>query len=137
MKRPKQPQSTLGSRLRDLRIAAGKHQRDTAHDLGVTEGTVSRWELDKVVPLLEQLIALSKLYGVTIDEIAKGAEVIESHPPPPTELAEFLASREGRLARERGYEPALLSTARTTPKPLSKRQWKLLAHALTMEDEEG
>jgi transcriptional regulator with XRE-family HTH domain len=117
-------------------MAAGKTQRDAAIELEVTEGTVSRWELDKVVPQHRQLKALAKFYGVTIDHIVIGDSGDSKPQPPPPELAAYLASGDGRVAREHGHEALMLLLARNTTKPLSKRQWKMLAQVLMMEDDE-
>ncbi len=54
-------------RLKECRIAAGMTQQYVALTLGVKAPSVSNWESGKTLPTADNLIALSNLYGVTID----------------------------------------------------------------------
>lgn len=58
--------NTLGSRIQAGRKAAGLSQEALGERLGVSRQAVSRWESDAAVPELEKLIAMSRLFGVTI-----------------------------------------------------------------------
>lgn len=42
--------SSMGSRVRSVRVAIGFTQTELAHALKVTQGTVSDWETDKTAP---------------------------------------------------------------------------------------
>lgn len=57
---------TLGGRIQAFRKAAGLSQEALGERLGVSRQAVSRWESDAAVPELEKLIAMSRLFGVTI-----------------------------------------------------------------------
>lgn len=63
---------TLGERLRCLRQRSGLSQEEVAQDLFVSRQSVSKWELDQSEPGVENLRALAKLYGVTLDELLEG-----------------------------------------------------------------
>lgn len=57
---------TLGGRIQAFRKAAGLSQEALGKQLGVSRQAVSRWESDAAVPELEKLIAMSRLFGVTV-----------------------------------------------------------------------
>lgn len=57
---------TLGGRIQAGRKAAGMSQEALGEHLGVSRQAVSRWEADAAVPELEKLIAMSRLFGVTV-----------------------------------------------------------------------
>jgi len=53
----------------DLRKKAGLSQNDVAEKLFVTRQAVSRWERGETVPEIETLQGLSKLFGVSINDL--------------------------------------------------------------------
>ncbi len=57
---------TLGGRIQAGRKSAGLSQEALGEHLGVSRQAVSRWEADGAVPELEKLIAMSRLFGVTV-----------------------------------------------------------------------
>lgn len=59
----------LGSKLQDLRKSAGMSQEDLAERLGISRQAVSRWERGDALPDTDNLIRLSKLYSVSLDEL--------------------------------------------------------------------
>ncbi|WP_308526849.1 helix-turn-helix transcriptional regulator [uncultured Oscillibacter sp.] len=59
-------QQTLGRRIQEGRKAAGLSQESLGERLGVSRQAVSKWEADAAVPELENLIAMSRIFGVTI-----------------------------------------------------------------------
>ncbi len=69
---------TIGARIADLRRAKGYSQEYVAEQLGVSRQAVSKWEQDQSAPDTYNLIALSRLLGVTVEYIAVG----EVTPPP-------------------------------------------------------
>ncbi len=62
---------TLGVILKDCRIKCNMTQEFVAETLGVSRQAVSKWETGTSEPSTSNLIALSKLYGVSADEILK------------------------------------------------------------------
>lgn len=63
---------TLGTRIHTLRTQKGLSQGDLAAHLGVSRQSVSKWETDASVPELEKLLALSALFGLSLDELVRG-----------------------------------------------------------------
>lgn len=59
-------QQTLGRRIQEARKARGLSQESLGERLGVSRQAVSKWEADAAVPELENLIAMSRIFGVTI-----------------------------------------------------------------------
>lgn len=77
---------TLGEKICRLRKARGMSQGDLADRLGVSRQSVSKWETDGSVPDLDKLVAMSRLFGVTLDALVCGeetAEPEEEEPPEP------------------------------------------------------
>jgi len=65
----------FSEKLIDLRRREGWSQERLAEELGVTRQSVSKWEMGAAMPELGKLIALSDLFGVTVDYLVKdGAE---------------------------------------------------------------
>ena len=62
----------MGRFLAELRKEHDLTQAALGEKLGVTNKTVSRWETGSYMPPVEILIALSELYGLTINEILSG-----------------------------------------------------------------
>ncbi|PFD30211.1 transcriptional regulator [Bacillus cereus] len=63
----------LGSQLKRFRESKSFSQEDVARKVGVTRQAVYKWESNKSYPDIDNLILLSELYEVTIDELIKGS----------------------------------------------------------------
>ncbi|TCW53963.1 transcriptional regulator with XRE-family HTH domain [Bacillus thuringiensis] len=63
---------SLGQQLKRLRESKGFSQEDVAKKIGVTRQAVYKWEHDKSCPDIDNLILLSEMYNVTLDELIKG-----------------------------------------------------------------
>ena len=63
---------TLGERLTALRKEKGMSQDALAGILGVSRQSVSKWETDASIPDLDNLVRLSDLFEVTLDELVRG-----------------------------------------------------------------
>lgn len=59
----------IANRLVELRKQHGYSQEDLADKLGVSRQAVSKWERVEASPDTDNLIALAKLYGVSLDEL--------------------------------------------------------------------
>ena len=64
---------TVGERIQQLRKAAGLSQEQLAEQLDVSRQSVSKWELNDAAPEISKIIALSELFGISTDELLKGA----------------------------------------------------------------
>lgn len=88
---------TLGERLQELRQRSGLSQEEVAQKLFLTRQSVSKWENDGAEPGIENLKALAKLYGVTVDALVGAAEPPEGKTPVPSNSA-YLRLLKLRLA---------------------------------------
>lgn len=61
----------FGENLMKLRKQNKMTQEQVAEKLAITRQTISNWELNQTKPDLDQLIGLSKLYHVSLDELAE------------------------------------------------------------------
>lgn len=62
-------ETKLGEKLYELRKKHGYSQEALADILNVSRQAISKWECDEALPETTNLIALSKLYGVSLDEL--------------------------------------------------------------------
>ncbi len=69
-------------RLVELRKKNGYSQEELADRLNVSRQAVSKWERAESLPDTENLIALARLYGVTLDELVNGEKVSAGGEPP-------------------------------------------------------
>ena len=63
--------------LTELRSESGLTQEQVAEKLNVTRSAIARWETDKGFPDITNLIAISKLYDITVDELIKGSREVQ------------------------------------------------------------
>ena len=66
--------TTLGSRIAELRKAKNLTQEELAKLVGVSSQAVSKWEKDRTCPDITLLPQLAKLLGVTVDELLGGKQ---------------------------------------------------------------
>lgn len=76
----------IANRLVELRRARGLSQEDLAAQLGVSRQAVSKWERCESSPDTDNLIALARLYGVSLDALllhatAGGAQAAYAQAP--------------------------------------------------------
>ncbi len=59
----------FGKRFKKYRLENNLTQMEVAKMIGIDQTNISSWENDKTRPEYENLIKLSKIYDVTIDEL--------------------------------------------------------------------
>ncbi|MDE7167817.1 MAG: helix-turn-helix domain-containing protein [Clostridia bacterium] len=64
--------NNFGDFLYTLRKEKGMTQAELAQALGVTNKAVSKWETGEAMPETAQLIPISRIFGVTVDELLAG-----------------------------------------------------------------
>lgn len=78
----------LNERIYTLRTARKMSQGDLAEALGISRQSISKWETGTAVPEIDNLVRLSEIFGITLDELIKGEDVPSSAPArnenPPT-----------------------------------------------------
>lgn len=86
----------LKERLAALRRERGLTQDELARAVGVTRQAVSKWERGVIAPSTVNLVALGRLYGVPLDELANG------EPPPKEPAAVAVAEKPEEPPKETG-----------------------------------
>lgn len=64
--------NTFGGFLYSLRKEKGMTQAELAEALGVTNKAVSKWETGEAMPETGLLLPMSRIFGVTVDELLDG-----------------------------------------------------------------
>ena len=77
---------TIGQRIAERRKLLGISQEALGEQMGVSRQAISKWEADGAIPEIDKLIALSKLFGVSVGWLL-GTES-EDSPKPETGLSE-------------------------------------------------
>ncbi len=131
---------TLGGRIQAGRKAAGLSQEALGERLGVSRQAVSRWEADAAVPELEKLIAMSRLFGVTVGALL-GVEPPAGEAAPPGESGPEEGAPDGApegdvpspahelTDRELAAAEAIAEKYLAAQRPRSGRRWPLVALA--------
>lgn len=110
---------TLGEQIQALRKMAGLSQEELGDRLGVARQSVSKWESGATVPELDKLIAMSKLFGVSVGSLLG----IEETGEPDHELTDRELKALEAIAR-RLVPPA--------PEPRKRKKWPYLLAALVV-----
>lgn len=63
---------SLGEKIREQRKQAGLSQEQLAEKLNVSRQAITKWETDKGIPDVANLIAISDEFGMSLDELIKG-----------------------------------------------------------------
>lgn len=73
---------TFAEKLKSIRKQAGMSQEQLAEKLGVSRQAVTKWETDAGIPDLENIMAVSALFDISIDELLsneKGSKKLEEY----------------------------------------------------------
>lgn len=109
---------TLGERIQELRKGAGLSQEALGEKLGVTRQSISKWESDQAQPELDKLIAMSRLFDLTVGELLG----VEEGSPAREELTDRELKAVAAIAEK------LTPPAPAPEGPKQKRRWpKVLA----------
>ncbi len=88
----------LPENLYRLRKSAGLSQEEFADRLGVSRQAISKWERGEAYPDTENLIAISRLFSVKIDDLINAEDVADSTAPTSVALSEGCADNDRRGA---------------------------------------
>ena len=120
---------TVGQRIAQKRKELGLSQETLGEQLGVSRQAIYKWESDSTLPEIEKLIALSKIFGVSIGWLLG----VEEHAPesgtavPATPASGELTQTQLDMVEEivRRYQAA-------QPKPPKRRKWPWVLAALVL-----
>ena len=97
---------TLGQRIQEHRLRLELSQEALGEKMGVSRQAVSKWEADGAVPDTDKLIALSKLFGISLNELLQVED-----PPSESHVSETPQPIQGDtpgIGREKGRPQRLL-----------------------------
>lgn len=77
----------LGTTISRLRAERSMSQGDLAEALDVSRQSISKWETNASVPELDKLVKLSRLFGVSLDELVTGEAPAAPETPCPAAAA--------------------------------------------------
>ena len=84
-----------------FRKKQGLSQIELAEALEVSRQTVSKWETGVALPSAENLLALSRLYGVPVDDLLNSAEGMETPAVLPPPARNWISTMRARSAATR------------------------------------
>ena len=61
--------ATIGMKIQEHRVKNGMSQETLAEKLGVSRQSVSKWEVGQAIPAADKIVAMSRLFSVTADEL--------------------------------------------------------------------
>lgn len=103
-------------KLTELRRKTGLSQEQLADRLGVTRQSVSKWESGAAMPELGKLIALSELFGVSIDYLVKDGDALDPAAEQESSRSARVEEKLDMLAQDyrRSFGPVYQYTSRRT-----------------------
>lgn len=113
---------TIGQRIAQKRKELALSQEALGDQLGVSRQSIYKWESDTALPEIDKLIALSRLYGVSVGWLLG----VEDLPEPPGEAAgteTALTEQQLRMVEEiaTGTSPPSQSPGSAAAGPLSRQ----------------
>ncbi len=115
---------TIGERIAGLRKQQGLSQEGLGEKMGVSRQSISKWEADASLPEIEKLVAMSRLFGVSVgyllgvEEASSAPENQEDTENPQPASPEELTEQQLHMVEEivKRYTEAL-------PKPKKRPKW--------------
>lgn len=108
---------TLGQRIQEFRKQRGMSQESLGEILGVSRQAVSKWEGDNGIPELDTLIAMSRLFDITVGQLLGVEEAVEQNKEYVNESDEI---------KEDQVEVILRRYAEQTPQKDNRSWWGLI-----------
>lgn len=99
------------NKLYNLRKQKGLSQEELANRLNVSRQTISKWEVGDSTPEMEKLIAISDLFGISLDELVMDkapvkTEEVSAKSELVSELTEKVLTDDNRKKAKKGLKIA-------------------------------
>jgi len=98
---------TIGQRIAQKRKELGLSQEALGEQLGVSRQSVFKWESDAAIPEIDKLIALSRLYSVSLDWLMGIEEAPRGEAPAPEAQQDFTERERQILEQLANRKPVL------------------------------
>lgn len=107
---------TVGEKIQKYRKDLNLSQEELGQKLLVSRQTISLWEKDQTVPTIDNLMRLSDIFGVSVDEILNSENKEQNAEIQPNESYRFTFSKQElneiyRLQRKSVYKRPIIFTA--------------------------
>ena len=93
------------NKLYELRKQKGFSQEELANRLNVSRQTVSKWEVGDSTPDMEKLVAISDLFGISLDELVLD-KAPETAPAPQTAKSELYTDIKEKVLTDKNRKKA-------------------------------
>lgn len=106
---------TVGEKIQKYRKDLGLSQEELGQKLLVSRQTISLWEKDQTVPTIDNLMRLSDIFGISVDEILNSENKEQNAEIQPNESYRFAFSKQElneiyRLQRKSIYKRPIIFT---------------------------
>lgn len=106
---------TIGEKIQKYRKDLGLSQEELGQKLLVSRQTISLWEKDQTVPTIDNLMRLSEIFGISVDEILNSESKEQTAEIQPNESYRFTFSKQElneiyRLQKRSIYKRPILFT---------------------------
>jgi len=117
---------TIGQRIAACRKNLGLSQEALGEQLGVSRQAIYKWESDAALPEIEKLVALSKLFGISVGALLGVEE--------PAEASEQTPEWNGELSEQqlKMVEQIVSRYLESQPKRKVKKRWIVLGVAAAL-----
>ncbi len=95
----------FNNKLYELRKQKGFSQEELANRLNVSRQTVSKWEIGDSTPDMEKLVAISDLFGISLDELVLD-KAPEPAPAPQTAKSELYTDIKEKVLTDKNRKKA-------------------------------
>ena len=95
----------FNNKLYELRKQKGFSQEELANRLNVSRQTVSKWEVGDSTPDMEKLVAISDLFGISLDELVLD-KAPEPAPAPQTAKSELYTDIKEKVLTDKNRKKA-------------------------------
>lgn len=119
----------IAGRLLELRRSRGYSQEELAAELGVSRQAVSKWERAESAPDTDNLIALARLYDISLDSLllhGMGGAAVQEAPTPEPEYQEGEDEAREVFAAARAWDRAENAWEKEKAKQFERTKEKLL-----------
>lgn len=123
---------TVGQRITQKRKEMGLSQEALGEQLGVSRQAIYKWESDATLPEIEKLIALSRIFGVSVGWLLGVEEPATRLPEPESAPREVPPAGELTQAQLDMVEEIVHRYQEAQPKPPKRRRWPLVLVALVL-----
>ena len=102
----------LGEKIKECRKQAGFSQEQLAERINVSRQAITKWETNKGIPDIANLIAISDEFGLSLDELIKDDVAVKNNI--------CYDSHQAYLSFKKRFFLMILSRHITKPNPVSK-----------------